>query len=78
MGLKIEGVETHSIEIEGQEKLSGAEFSVCPDPLETGTFLIAFALTGGQGKIKNVNPEHLTMFLEKMKEIGVCFEIKVQ
>jgi len=42
--------------------------------LEAGTFLIAFALTKGQGKIKNVNPEHLTMFLEKMKEIGVNFE----
>jgi UDP-N-acetylglucosamine 1-carboxyvinyltransferase len=75
MGAKIEGLGTHTIEIEGQEKLSGAEFSICPDLLEAGTFLIAFALTGGEGKIKNVNPEHLTMFLEKMKEIGVNLEI---
>ncbi len=75
MGLRIEGTGTHTIEIEGREKLSGAEFSICPDPLEAGTFLIAFAITGGQGIIKNINPEHLAFFLEKMKEIGVNFEI---
>ncbi|GAH46653.1 unnamed protein product [marine sediment metagenome] len=72
--LKIEGVGTHIIEIEGKEKLSGANFSICPDPLEVGTFLIALAITGGEGKIKNINPDHLTMFLEKMREIGVNFE----
>ena len=75
IGVRIEGIGTHTIEIEGAEKLSGANFSICPDPLETGTFLIAFALTNGEGKIKNAAPEHLTMFLEKMKEIGVNFEI---
>jgi UDP-N-acetylglucosamine 1-carboxyvinyltransferase len=75
MGLNIEGVGTHTILIEGKEKLRGVEFKICPDLLEVGTFLIAFALTGGQGKIKNANPDHLTMFLEKMKEIGVNFEL---
>lgn len=75
MGLAIEGVGTHTIEIEGKEKLSGANFSICPDPLEIGTFLIALAITGGEGKIKNINPDHLIMFLEKMKEIGINFEI---
>ena len=74
MGAKIEGIGTHTIEIEGQERLQGANFSICPDPLEVGTFLLAFALTNGAGKIKNVNPEHLAFFLEKMKEIGVNFE----
>ncbi|GAI09415.1 unnamed protein product, partial [marine sediment metagenome] len=62
MGLAIEGVGTHTIEIEGKEKLSGADFSICPDPLEVGTFLIAISITGGEGKIKNINPDHLTMF----------------
>ncbi len=75
MGANVEGVGTHTILIEGKEKLNGAEFKICPDLLEAGTFLIAFAITGGEGRIKNVNPEHLTMFLEKMKEIGVNFEI---
>jgi len=74
MGAKIEGIGTHTIKIEGKEKLSGAQFSICPDLLEAGTFLLAFALTDGEGKIKNVNPEHLTFFLEKAKEIGVNFE----
>jgi UDP-N-acetylglucosamine 1-carboxyvinyltransferase len=76
MGLKIKGVGTHTIEIEGKKKLSGANFKISPDWSEAGTFLIAFAITGGQGKIKNVNPENLIMFLEKMKEIGVNFEVK--
>lgn len=76
MGVKIEGIGTHTILIEGRKKLKGTKFKISPDPLEAGTFLIAFALTGGEGKIKNVNPAHLTMFLEKMKEIGVNFEIR--
>lgn len=76
MGLKIKGVGTHTIEIEGQKKLKGATFRISPDPLEVGTFLIAFAITKGEGKIKNIIPEHLIAFLEKMKKIGVNFEIK--
>lgn len=76
MGVSIKGAGTHTIEIEGKEKLSGAEFSISPDLLEAGTFLIALAITGGEGRIKNVNPEHLTFFLGKMKEIGVNFEIR--
>ncbi|MFN3301982.1 MAG: UDP-N-acetylglucosamine 1-carboxyvinyltransferase [Patescibacteria group bacterium] len=75
MGVKISGVGTHTIEIEGKEKLKGAEFKVSPDLIEIGTFFVAFAITGGEGKIKNVNAEHLTAFLEKMKEIGVKFKI---
>lgn len=82
MGVKIEGIGTHTLKIEGKpgrngggEGLSGAEFSLCPDLLEAGTFFIALAITGGQGRIKNINPDHLTFFLEKMKEIGVNFEI---
>lgn len=74
MGVRIGGLGTHAITIEGKEKLSGAEFSICPDLLEAGTFFLAFTLTQGNGKIKNCNPEHLTMFLEKMRKIGVNFE----
>jgi UDP-N-acetylglucosamine 1-carboxyvinyltransferase len=75
MGAKIEGAGTNTINITGNENLSGAEFSICPDLLEAGTFFIAFALTQGSGKIKNVNPGQMTFFLERMKEIGVNFEI---
>ena len=76
MGVKVSGVGTHTIEIEGKKKLNGADFKIRPDWTEAGTFLIAFALTKGQGKIKNVEPQDLTMFLEKMKEIGVNFKVK--
>jgi UDP-N-acetylglucosamine 1-carboxyvinyltransferase len=74
MGAKISGLGTHTIKIEGSDKLSGASHLICPDLLEAGTFLIAIALTGGEGTIKKVNPDHLTFFLEKMKDIGVNFE----
>lgn len=76
MGAKIKGLGTHSIEIEGTKKLENTNFKIGPDPIETGTFLIAFAITGGEGKIKDTNPEDLLFFLEKMKEIGVNFEIR--
>jgi UDP-N-acetylglucosamine 1-carboxyvinyltransferase len=75
IGVKIEGTGTHTIKIEGRKKLNGAEFEIYPDPTEAGTFLIALAITNSQGKIKNVNLEHLTLFLEKMKEIGVNLEV---
>ena len=75
MGAKIEGLGTHSLCLEGRKKLLGTTFSISPDPIETGTFLIALAITGGQGRIKNVNHEDLIFFLEKMKEIGINFEV---
>jgi UDP-N-acetylglucosamine 1-carboxyvinyltransferase len=75
MGVDIEGQGTHNIVIEGKPDLNGAEFKISPDLLEIGTFLIAVVLTNGQAEIKNVNPKHLTMFLEKMKEIGANFEV---
>jgi UDP-N-acetylglucosamine 1-carboxyvinyltransferase len=76
MGVKIKGLGTHTIEIEGKKKLKGIEFKVSPDLIEAVTFFIAFAITEGEGKIKNVNPGHLKIFLKKMKEIGVNFEVK--
>jgi len=75
MGVKIKGIGTHILEIEGKKKLAGVNFAISPDPLEAGTFLIAFAITKGEGEIENVNPNHLTLFLKKMKEIGIKFKI---
>jgi UDP-N-acetylglucosamine 1-carboxyvinyltransferase len=76
MGVKIKGIGTHTIEIEGKKKLKGAKFKISPDLIEVVTFFVAFAITGGEGKIKNVKPEHLTIFLKKMKEVGVNFKVK--
>ena len=75
MGVRIKGIGTHTLEIEGNQNLKGAEFDICPDPLEIGTFFTALAITQGQGKIKNIIPDHLTMFWGEMKEMGVNFEI---
>lgn len=76
MGVKINGLGTHTIEIQGKDKLTGVKHSICPDFTEAGTFFLAFALTGGEGRIKNIDPSALTFFLEKMKEIGVNFEVR--
>jgi len=75
MGAKIRGIGQHTLEIEGKGRLSGTKHKICADPLETGTFMIAFALTGGEGVIKNTEPQHLTFFLERMKDIGINFEV---
>lgn len=75
MGVKIEGIGQHTLEIEGRDKLKGVSHAICADPLETGTFMIAFALTHGQGIIRNTEPQHLTFFLERMRDIGVDFEV---
>lgn len=75
MGSEITGVGSHTIEITGKKSLSGAIHSIIPDPLEAGTFIAAAAATGGNVEIKNVVPEHLLLFLEKLKDIGVIFEL---
>jgi len=72
-GVEIEGDGTHTITIKGKQTLPGIDFSICYDPTEAGTFFIAFAVTQGEGLIENVNPDHLTFFLERMKDIGVNF-----
>ncbi len=74
MGARIEGVGTHTIEIEGVKKLSGTTHKICPDPLEAGTFVIIGSVTPGRVRIKNVNFNHLDSFLKKMKDIGVRFQ----
>lgn len=75
MGVVIEGAGTHTIKIKGVQKLSGTNHSICPDLLEAGTFMIALALTGGKGKIKNTNPSHLIYFFERMRDIGIDFRV---
>lgn len=74
MGAKIEGGKTHTIKIEGVEKLKGTEHKIIPDPLEAGTFLAIGATCGNKVAVKDLNPEHLDPFLAKLKEIGVGFK----
>ena len=71
MGAKIEGAGTSKIEIEGVESLGEAEHAIIPDRIETGTFIAAAAITGGELEIKNCQPTHLAAVIEKLREVGV-------
>lgn len=75
MGAKIEGVGTHTILIEGVEKLQGTEHRIIADPLEAGTFIVAGAITPGEIEIINIESSYLDIFLDKLKEIGVKFKL---
>jgi UDP-N-acetylglucosamine 1-carboxyvinyltransferase len=74
MGARIAGLGTHTILILGVEKLNGCSHQIIPDPLEAGTFITIGAITPGEILIKNIIPEHLDIFLDKLEEIGVNFE----
>ncbi len=70
MGAQIEGMGTDTIRIEGVEKLSGTEYTVLPDRIETGTYLVAATMTGGHIKVKNTKANLLDAVLLKLLEAG--------
>ena len=74
MGAKITGAGTDTITIEGVEKLSGTKYNVMPDRIETGTYLVAAAVTGGKVKLKDTCPDDLDAVLEKLSEAGAEIE----
>ena len=74
LGAKITGAGTDTITIEGVEELSSGRYTVLPDRIEAGTFLIAAALTGGRIKIKDVRPVLLEAILMKLKKVGAHIE----
>jgi UDP-N-acetylglucosamine 1-carboxyvinyltransferase len=75
MGAKITGAGTDTITIEGVESLHGAEHNVIPDRIETGTYLIAAATTGGRIKVKDTAPHLLDATLQKLQEAGAKISI---
>ncbi len=70
MGAKIQGAGTDKIVIEGVERLHGTHFTVLPDRIETGTYLVAAAISGGRVKVKDTNPYILDAVLLKLRETG--------
>ena len=70
MGANIKGAGTDVIRIRGVEKLKGTEYSIIPDQIEAGTFMVAAAATKGDITIRNVIPKHLEAISSKLKEIG--------
>ena len=74
MGACIEGAGTPTIRIKGVEHLHGASHSVIPDRIESGTFIAACAIGGGEIEIQRCRPEHLRAVLDKFRETGVRIE----
>lgn len=70
MGARISGVGTRTITIEGVEKLHGATIDVIPDRIETGTFAMAVAMTGGNVLLSGARPEHLQSALDILGQAG--------
>ncbi len=74
MGAKITGHGTRRMEIDGVDVLHGVEHTVIPDRIETGTFLVAAAITGGDVTLENTQADHLAAVLDRMKHCGVHLE----
>ncbi|WP_308779746.1 UDP-N-acetylglucosamine 1-carboxyvinyltransferase [uncultured Clostridium sp.] len=74
MGADIKGAGTDVIRIKGVEKLTGCNYSVIPDQIEAGTFMIAAAATKGDVTINNVIPKHLESIAAKLIEMGATVE----
>ncbi|MBS1832288.1 MAG: UDP-N-acetylglucosamine 1-carboxyvinyltransferase [Acidobacteria bacterium] len=70
MGAKIDGAGTSTITVQGVSSLKGADHTIIPDRIEAGTFLIAGAITGGDVRIHNCNPEHLMATIDLMRQAG--------
>lgn len=71
MGARIRGAGTDVIKIEGVEELNGINYSVIPDRIEAGTFMVAAAITQGDVVVENVLPDHLKPITAKLRETGV-------
>lgn len=76
MGAKIEGIGTSRLEITGVKKLIPGEYSIIPDRIVAGTFVIASIIFDGKIKVKGVVREHSKSFLSKLQEMGVKYKIE--
>ncbi|MGL6173663.1 MAG: UDP-N-acetylglucosamine 1-carboxyvinyltransferase [Cellulosilyticaceae bacterium] len=71
MGANIKGAGTDVIRIKGVERLSGGKYSIIPDQIEAGTYMIAAAITAGDVYVRNIIPEHMESVTLKMREMGI-------
>jgi len=74
MGAKIQGAGTSVIHIEGVDELHSLEHTILPDRIETGTFMIAAAITRGDVLLKGARPEHLDAVIAKLRAVGVSIK----
>jgi UDP-N-acetylglucosamine 1-carboxyvinyltransferase len=75
MGANIRGAGTNTITVEGDDSLQGTEYSVLPDRIETGTYLVGCAMTGGRLRCTRARPGHLDAVLDKLSEAGADISI---
>ncbi len=74
MGAKVSGAGTSVIRIEGVRELGGADYKVMPDRIETGTYLVAAAMTGGKVRLNRAAPDSLEAVIAKLQEAGAVIE----
>lgn len=74
MGADIRGAGTDTVKINGVDSLHGGNYSIIPDQIEAGTYMVAAAATGGEVLIKNVIPKHLECISEKLRETGTIVQ----
>ncbi len=75
-GARISGAGTDVITIEGVSELRGADHEIVPDRIETGTYLIAGAITGGEVRVARCRPEHCDALLAKLREAGAQLQVE--
>ena len=74
MGADVKGAGTDVIKVRGVEKMHGCTYSIIPDQIEAGSYMVAAAATGGDVLIKNVTPKHLEPITAKLRRAGVDVE----
>ena len=74
MGADVRGAGTDTIKINGVERLHGGTYTIIPDQIEAGTYMVAAAATGGEVLIKNVIPKHLEGISAKLRETGTIVQ----
>ena len=75
MGAKVSGAGTDTITIEGVERMHGTTYDILPDRIETGTYLVAAAVTGGKVKLKDTDPTLLDAVISKLEDAGAEIEM---
>jgi UDP-N-acetylglucosamine 1-carboxyvinyltransferase len=75
MGARIRGAGSNTIEVEGVDRLDGTDYRVLPDRIETGTFLVGAAMTGGRVRCTRARPGHLDAVLDKLAEAGADISV---
>ncbi len=74
MGADVRGAGTDTVKVNGVDKLHGGTYSIIPDQIEAGTYMVAAAATGGEVLIKNVIPKHLECISAKLRETGTIVQ----